>query len=274
MSILNMDVLSNGFRQETAGSKRKLDQIGSMPEEAEHVCSQSWVGSLDSKISGSEVRHADNVTTKILFDMIHTCFHQVQSKDREARREQLLCTRWSLKCNRAYVASSSIHGQGVFATRNLGVGEVVTLYPGDAIRYYPVTASGVSESRSGVLFGKHVHANDQDAELLRREFADYQYDVDGYYAVVGLPHLIHDSTYIGHMCNDGAPRAAEIDWAAQYQSVKDDEWYQPSRNNATFKSILDALIAIVATKPIMKDEEVLVTYGEAYWSTRWDHTMV
>ena len=41
-----------------------------------------------------------------------------------------------LRLNRCRTQMSTIHGMGVFATRDIKKGDLVTLYPGDAVFYW------------------------------------------------------------------------------------------------------------------------------------------
>jgi len=116
--------------------------------------------------------------------------------------------RLRLKVNGARVCLSPIHGRGVFATRNIDADELITLYPGDALRFHLADPEygGDAHARNGhahgFIFGHHVEA--------------YRKAVT-------------------------------------------------SRCNATFEGLLDAAVAVIATKPIIAGEEILASYGFEYW---------
>merc|ERR1712129_250017 len=149
---------------------------------------------------------------------------------------------------------------GLFATRRISPEDIVTLYPGDALRYYPVTETGVSPTRSGVKFADHVPSSMRNAEAVLGKYRPYAYDIDGYYAAVGLPELSQNPAYQGHMCNDGAtlqPGGA----LSKYTSDS------TANNNASLECLLDGLVVVIASRVIEEGEEVLVSYGAEYWMT-------
>ena len=84
-------------------------------------------------------------------------------------KKRLLRTRFQdLELDRCAVGKSAIHGRGLFATRDIAPGELVTLYPGDALLSWP---DGDAASRSAgceikALFGSHVPNDEQTAEDL------------------------------------------------------------------------------------------------------------
>mmetsp|Transcript_75648 Transcript_75648/g.245016 ORF Transcript_75648/g.245016 Transcript_75648/m.245016 type:complete len:285 (-) Transcript_75648:97-951(-) len=197
-----------------------------------------------------------------LFGLVNSLLYGAPISEREAFREHMLRTRMRLALGRARVASSPIQGLGVFATRRIAADELVTLYPGDALRFYPLTPEGIGPVRNGVLFGHHLPEGMRDAVAVLKDYRPYSYDVDGLYAVVGLPHLTSDPAYLGHMVNDAtrcASRAPE-----ELDRYRKDS---AAKCNATFEGLLDAVVAVVASRPIAAGEEVLVAYGAEYWLT-------
>ena len=64
----------------------------------------------------------------------------------------------ALRLNRCRVGSSDLHGNGLFATRAIEEGELITFYPGDAVILWlggQRTEAGVPDE-TGVIFGAHV----------------------------------------------------------------------------------------------------------------------
>jgi len=201
-------------------------------------------------------------TMENLFGIVRRELYGAPIEGREAFREHLLRTRLRLPLGRARVGPSEIQGSGVFATRRIAADELITLYPGDALRYYPTTDEGVGSQRNGVLFGHHLPDNLCDASAVMSDLRPYCYDVDGMYAVVGLPQLVQDPAYLGHMINDSA--------RCQSREPRELERYRKegvTKCNATFEGLLDAVVAVVASKPIAEGEEILVAYGAEYWLT-------
>ena len=69
-----------------------------------------------------------------------------------------------LRLNRCRVASSNIHGNGLFATRGIEEGELITFYPGDAVILWlggQRTEAGVPDE-TGVIFGAHIPDEQRD----------------------------------------------------------------------------------------------------------------
>ena len=70
----------------------------------------------------------------------------------------------ALRLNRCRVASSDLHGNGLFATRAIEEGELITFYPGDAVILWlggHRTEAGVPDE-TGVIFGAHVPDEQRD----------------------------------------------------------------------------------------------------------------
>eukprot|EP00928_Gymnodinium_smaydae_P072235 TRINITY_DN55632_c0_g1_i1.p1 TRINITY_DN55632_c0_g1~~TRINITY_DN55632_c0_g1_i1.p1 ORF type:complete len:259 (+),score=49.96 TRINITY_DN55632_c0_g1_i1:114-890(+) len=199
-------------------------------------------------------------TTSSFADLIRRELHSAAPAMREDKRETMLRTRHRVPLRRARAAPSRIHSRGVFATRAIDAGDLVTLYPGDALQFYPPTEDGsLASTRTGLLYGQHVAEDARCKGQVLSEYSTYAYDVDGLYALVGLPQLDQDPAYLGHLCNDGVA-VAECRDAIDYESKS------IIANNAAFQSILDAAVAVVALKRIGEGEEILASYGHSYWT--------
>jgi hypothetical protein len=172
-----------------------------------------------------------------------------ESTPNELVKETLLSTRLpNLSLNRTCIGPSTIEGagRGLFATEDINMGELITLYPGDALlcdyseleeedydeldeeemedfdeedadfedeEYYE-EADYVEEV---VLWGDHVDTSDRMEEdevfdgLVEEEvppLTSYAASVDDVYSVMGLPLLDDDPAYYGHFANDGAGHIA------------------------------------------------------------------
>ena len=125
-----------------------------------------------------------------------------------------------LPLDRCHVAESTIAaaGNGVFASRNISEGELITLYPGDGLRIEAGTegaegakgAEGADPALVGGLWlvaGTDGSCRGTDASILERG-KDYEREVDreaeASPSLIGDPHLVGDPAYLGHMINDGA----------------------------------------------------------------------
>jgi len=181
----------------------------------------------------------------------------------EDRRLTLLQTRLqNLPLNRVVVGPSHVHGKGIFATRRIAPGEIITLYPGDArLRlglYCADDHADDSFAQYDCVIASHVPDSMRDLKATMSKCQTYSYNVDGFSAVVGFPELAHDPAYLGHMCNDGASLNAGEERKTYVSN-------NLTSNNAYFKNLLDAHVVVVAKKPIEPGEEVLLEYGLSYW---------
>lgn len=143
---------------------------------------------------------------------------------------------------RVELKKSKIHGNGVFTTQVLKDGDIATFYPPHVILY------------DNNVVGENVHQENYD---------DYIYCVQRRIAIAGIPQRCDDSTYMGHMINDGS--------CANNRTAYDK--YSAERSNCTFFNIVDVnnicyCVAIIATKKINIGEELILSYGWNYWSDR------
>eukprot|EP00929_Paragymnodinium_shiwhaense_P105874 TRINITY_DN70933_c0_g1_i1.p1 TRINITY_DN70933_c0_g1~~TRINITY_DN70933_c0_g1_i1.p1 ORF type:complete len:239 (-),score=6.60 TRINITY_DN70933_c0_g1_i1:414-1130(-) len=215
-------------------------------------------------------------------DMTFTCLESAVASSlqrvpghlKEQERERLLCRRFSVPLQRVHVGPSAIHGQGVFTLRDVKAGEVLTLYPGDAVRSYPVTEGGIGDARDAVVFGDHLPAHLRNRNDVLHDLSSYCYDVDGYYSIVGFPSLADDIAYVGHMCNDSASLPSLVQMSEgdcepdDYERhIEDTVYWSESKGgqNADFVNLHDAHVAIVAKRDISAGQEVLLSYGLSYW---------
>ena len=143
-------------------------------------------------------------------------------------------------------------GRGVFATKNIKVGDLITFYPADYICYKYKTGEYI------ILTSEIAHKagyKDTDCNF------EYCLRVDNNYSVIGDPRICNNNTYIGHLINDG------------YLPSKTDtsvEYYLNSskKSNCCFHSINGLQMVIIATKDINIGEELYITYGHKYWFSR------
>lgn len=167
-------------------------------------------------------------------------------------------------------------GRGLFSTRSIQAGEVITCYPGDAL---VVTMSENNDDADddiaaySLVWGSHVPPNwrfTDDFKLWNSRDNDDDYSPwTGYvvqvcdtYSVLGLPHLDIDLTYAGHFANDSC-RALSPKDLSRYV-LKSQE-----RANAQHQQVMGLHVATVATRAIEPGEEIFVTYGPDYWRDQW-----
>lgn len=189
-----------------------------------------------------------------------------------AVRLGLLGTRLdALSINRVRIAPSTIAGGGlgVFATRTLEAGEMITLYPGDALLHFAdgtVDAEGdVSADEVAVSFASHVpserrQSQTRSAAALTAARA-YELPATSMMSLVGDPTLVDDPAYLGHMLND----------VMACQSLSDLSSYAiatASHVNAAHKPLLGCHFASVTTRRVEAGSELFASYGPAYWLSR------
>jgi hypothetical protein len=190
--------------------------------------------------------------------------------DAEVEKEvccKILSTRLpDLQLNRCRVGPSPLHGMGVFATCDIKCGDIITLYPGDAVLQWQDERQEVGDV--AVLFGSHVPQSRQDVKrVMRRESRGYTLEATDTISIVGDPALCTEMAYVGHMCNDGAfcesneGRAQYEEETAQRMNAEHCLVRSWSRQN------LPVHFWTRAKRDIAKDEEILVSYGFGYWFT-------
>lgn len=194
----------------------------------------------------------------------------------------LLRTRLTnLELNRCFVGPSTIAeaGNGLFASRDIAEGELITLYPGDVVLLQDSTATTSSDDDAaaaagasiasapvGVMFGNHVLAGDRDTgRVTSQEARSYEMEINKFTSIVADP-LIEgtNGAYLGHFTNDGASLMAPFDDASRKVYAEATK----ASANAAHLVVEGAHMATVATTAISKGDEVFVTYGAGYWLCR------
>jgi hypothetical protein len=176
----------------------------------------------------------------------------------------MLATRCSdLLLNRCHIGPSKLPGAGLglFASRDISAGELITLYPGDALLYWK-NGREASSSRvcSGVVFGAHIPEEEKDAVRVTTESArQYEVCASSTLSCVGDPRRDSDPAYMGHFANDGAMCDS---------SGGDQRMYREASRiaaNADHVTLEGCQLATQATRDIESGAEIYVSYGEGYW---------
>ena len=209
---------------------------------------------------------SDSLTLEQLRSRLHVTLQQLRKtaeQDERASRSLLATRLENLPLSCCHVAESSIAaaGKGVFASRDLMQGELVTLYPGDGLRI----------EDGGAWAASTPDGSEQplDATVWERG-KDYERELDrdhGSISLLGDPLLAHDRAYLGHMLNDGATcaRAAlRTAYVAESAAVC----------NVQTLSLDACHLAIVAARDIGRGEELLLAYGAGYWISRLEAEQV
>jgi len=167
--------------------------------------------------------------------------------------------------NRSYVGRSRIHGDGLFAGRNIDQGELITFFPGDAViiqNYEGKNATPI------LMFGDHIPKAQRNGYRFRDVLAkNYSLYVKDKISAIGDPDRRNCSAYLGHFANDASTCPSPDD---------QDRYMNESIAGANAEPIFldESHFAIVATRPILKDDEVLYSYGAGYWLERNGHPNV
>jgi hypothetical protein len=170
----------------------------------------------------------------------------------------------SLRLNRCFVGPSGVPagGQGLFASRNVKEGELITLYPGDALLVWNTAVVG--DSSVGVMFGNHVQEMDRNPDrVCTNQARSYELQIRTGYSIVADPLLVDNPAYLGHMINDGSILLGTDNESRTLYSASTHK-----RHNASVFLMEGCHFATVATKDILKDQEIFVSYGEGYWMSR------
>jgi hypothetical protein len=192
----------------------------------------------------------------------------------------LLRTRFSdLTLNRCHVGPSTIPnaGQGLFARRDILPGELITLYPGDALliwketvgQFYisSTTTSASDEGSVSVMFGNHIPLANREVysrQVITNAARDFEVKIGPVTSIVADPNLIHDPAYLAHMINDSECLREEDTLEAR----NDYSQRSAQQHNAAIVPLEDCHYGAVATKRIPTNTEIFISYGEGYWRSR------
>ena len=174
--------------------------------------------------------------------------HNIDSKPHEVDKGKIKCLR-STSCviNKVEIKQSEIHGKGVFAKKNIKIGELITFYPGDTVEYY---WNGMNKELGRVLYwGESVI-----------DTHTYACAVGENHAIIGNPRF-EDASYAGHLINDAGKHNSSVESMEEY--YKDDKL----KTNCDFYFFNDLHVGIRATKNVKAGEELLIPYGNGYWYT-------
>ena len=181
----------------------------------------------------------------------------------------MLATRCAdLHLNRCRTGPSRLQdgGTGLFATRDIRAGELITLYPGDALLYWKDGQVAMSASKqlcSGVVFGVHIPMDERNVDRVTSADArQYEICASSTLSCVGDPRLADNPAYLGHFTNDGVV-CASPEGAATYRVAT------RAAANADHVTLEGCHLATQATRDIFSGDEILVTYGEGYWLSRF-----
>ena len=152
---------------------------------------------------------------------------------------------------------SPFHGKGVFVTKDVECGQLLSLYPPDAFVFSRPCGLG----GECLQVSPDIDCDREEAEAARRWYTVTLGASGGVnVGMVGIPRLCNDPAYMAHLANDPVGDArSEKEYYARIAN----------RGNAYLTGFQNRLCqALFAGKRIRAGEEVLVPYTYDYWKTR------
>lgn len=198
-------------------------------------------------------------------------FFAQSSGSQEARDAQLKRRLPQVPLARSAVAKSMVSnaGLGLFATRDIACGELVTFYPGDAIAVWKAQEGGSSIRDAIFEVSEDAEADwvarwkDPEPDHISRCLA-YTVRTATNRAIIGDPAQCSDPAYLGHMANDAAMCVGPGTAKQVYELASE----AAANVGLVTKSVSGCHHAVVATKPIASGCEIFMSYGSSYWLTR------
>ncbi len=154
----------------------------------------------------------------------------------------------------AEVRKSEIHGNGVFAKRDIKINEIITFYPAHILQLY------IGNDESILAFSnkiKEKYGNDSINHINNH----YRYSCNNRNELIGDPTINDNSNYLGHIINDSIMHNKTKKSRKLYNKLSN------TQANCDFNNLEPyyLYIPIISKKFIKKDEELYVSYGVQYW---------
>jgi hypothetical protein len=201
----------------------------------------------------------DSITFDKLTSLIEVLTMMSSLENKKMKDDYFLWTKFTaVSLNNVCVKKSKIHGNGVFATRNLKKNDVITFYPSHCIKTYSLNNR---KETQWAEVGFSDYASTEFKNLMKKNnimYEDYKQNISDKISIIGDPNDISDPNYLGHIINDGAKSS----------SPKDKEIYEfvsREKMNSFVCPLKYGIIAIVALKDISIYEEIFTTYFYEYW---------
>jgi SET domain-containing protein len=161
------------------------------------------------------------------------------------------------KMNGAKVAKSRIHGSGLFSTRDISKGEMITFYPA----HYAIRSEKRPDGKYAVQASCALCTSDKN---LREHITSNKYALEiksehGRYTIYGDPEFSSDAMYLAHFINDGAKPGDSTQSKLLYEFVS------LKKQNCAFVNLGGFASVVVAMQDIPAGAEFFVHYGISYW---------
>ena len=215
----------------------------------------------------------DEITLEELEEFIYVYFYRDEKKCRmqhcnldnkrylcNFKRMQILSIMFPHGLDKVELKNSSVHGNGVFAKQNISEGELITFYPADIVKEYPNKDGDVDGHIEFRIFSKRFDkefGRTTDKKYINNA---YCYNLNDTYSIIGSPYFKDDPNYLGQFINDGAKPTSDPKSINIYNKIS------RMKQNCRFQDLKENLhVAIVATKDILKGEELFICYNAGYW---------
>lgn len=222
-------------------------------------CTEKWEQLYDSEIEmlnfyrkaavvGMLVRGSDYIKKPLVDKLLLNCNEMPYEKIHNGHIE---------------VRSSSIHGNGVFATDNIEEGTIITFYPINGYKSYDE-----SDEDYGIAKLEENFESDNKTNL-----EDYSCVINDKLVIIANPKKIDNKSLLGHMINDSVGNTFS---GSTTHDIKNGiyEYYFKSNNNCKIKiNEKYGIVYVITTTNIEKDTELLASYSPAYWFNRIDSNM-
>lgn len=151
------------------------------------------------------------------------------------------------------VKPSPLHGNGVFAKRNIKKGDLITMYPCDAFSYCTKNKQTLWAKANGEPMTR------TEAELL----FGYSAQIEPTQIAIAADPDKYSNDACGHLINDGAcllKKDCGVEDVLKYVKESTDA------QNCNFIPLAGIMLAVVASRDIKKGDEVLTAYGAGFWT--------
>lgn len=173
-----------------------------------------------------------------------------------------------LQLSHVHVATSNIKGagMGLFATRNISAGELVTMYPCDTIA---TTSPAQGDAEDEILFDVNAPTDSEWYEGWKMQSSafiqsawSYSVRMSPRRVIIGNPAATDDAAYLAHMANDFAICLDSDQTTIQAYVASSEGAANVGLDSATANG---CHVAMVTTKDIREGNEIFLSYGSGYW---------
>ena len=158
-------------------------------------------------------------------------------------------------CN-VRIGPSSLHGDGVFAQRDLKRGDLITLHPCHYI--------SINMGKDGSAWLKSKVDLPTVTMLLSKLLFQYSAKVEGTcLSIAADPTIPATPAACAHLINDGATlETREFDYHLLHKYVVD----STNAQNSHFVTLGGVSVAAVASRDIRRGDEIFTAYGAMFWA--------